>query len=102
MPGGRIFKATIRLSCFWRALYTAPIPPWPIEASISNWGNFEPSSSIGGGTKRGELPPVSVPLGNPAFSRHSWHKPWGEFGASGLPQLGHKRDVSIICYLSIL
>src|SRR5580698_1361017 len=78
------------------------MPPSPIDASISNCGNFGASSSIDGGTKRGDLPPASVPVGKPAFRRHSWHNPWGASGASGLPQLGHKRVVSIICYSSIL
>src|SRR5437867_2044566 len=72
------------------------MPPLPISWMISSCGNFSERSATGGGLKGGAGPPVSVPVGKAAFSRHSWQSPFGALAASGLPQLGHRGVVSIL------
>lgn len=42
--------ATKRSSFDCRALYTAPMPPWPMSSMISYRGNCAASSSTDGGT----------------------------------------------------
>src|SRR5437762_4671121 len=71
------------------------MPPLPISLMISSCGNFSERSTTDGGLKSGAVPPVSVPVGKAAFSRHSWQSPFGALAASGLPQLGHRGVVSI-------
>jgi len=105
LPGGRIFSATTRSSCFWRALYTAPMPPRPMNSSTSSWGKNCASCSTVGGTK--DLPraspraesvvamPISTPLPSPAFMRHSGQSPWGAPAGTGRRQAGQIDSASI-------
>src|ERR1700674_1557033 len=71
------------------------MPPWPTKLRISSWGNFGASSATLGATKRGDLPPVSVPVGKAACIRQAGQSPLGAFAGSGVPQLGHNGVVSI-------
>src|SRR5581483_866604 len=72
------------------------MPPRPSNSRISSCGNFAASSSGLGGTNLGVDGPAFVWLsvGNPAFSRHSSHRPRGAPEARGLPQLGHESVIS--------
>src|SRR5579871_3180878 len=81
------------------------MPPRPISSMISSWGKSLASSSTVGGVNagRGDAPVSdSTPLGKPALSKHSGHRPIGAPTASGRWQLGQTRFESILAFQPVL
>src|ERR1039457_176108 len=78
------------------------MPPRPMSSRISSWGKSLAMVSTGGGTNP-LSPPPSLPeaVPKPAFIRHSGQIPCGASAASGFPQLGHVRVVSINVFLPV-
>src|SRR5512140_1918597 len=78
------------------------MPPWPSSSRISNWGNSLATSATAGGTKAGIL--LGLPgsgataVPNPAFMRHSGHKPLGALAGSGFWHDGQICSVSITLF----
>ena len=101
ISGGRIFSAATRLSFFWRALYTAPMPPRPISSRMSSSGNRGASSSGAGGVQRadgaeGSAALPSVLASSPRLRRHFGQWPLGLPVGSGAPHSGHRVSLFMV------
>src|ERR1035441_2421148 len=78
------------------------MPPCPSSSRISNWGNSLATSATAGGTNAGTrlgCPGSGATAGpNPAFMRHSGHKPLGALAGSGFWHDGQICSVSITLF----
>src|SRR5438067_13894700 len=76
------------------------MPPLQIISITSRCGKSCLTSSTEGATTLDPPPPPvpgSVPVGKPALSMHSGHRPSSPLSPTGLPQMGH--DFSFAIFL---